>query len=635
MKPFPYAVAVALAVVAALAPSAAAWGPREEAPTLNTSIIQPDSSMVLRDDGSAAYLARGLDVGSDDATQLVVRSPGGPAAFASPFPSGFGQYSTTSNLFLTAPDAAGNLLVVRQPNPGGVALLTPGADPAGVTVVPQADRISHVDLAPSGEAAAIVGGGSTAGVSFRATGPNASFDARRELDRLGQMRSYGLGVTLDADGGVFVVYRTEQAAGILQAYAPPGGDFGAPVQIDAPAAPNDVASFAYVQSTNGRGMLVWSENVSDNSNRDQVWAATRQPGGLLGAKSLVVQKTAANRLVDVTSAGITDDGTQYVGILDADPVSGCPGNADLDRGGVIAKRSGSGPWELTREQGAWPNTSSIGRIATAGNRVGVIVDLDDDSGARCETTDAASRVQVRLGQGGSLGGPVTVASDSVSHPSGNALSVQGFAVNSAGNAILLTSEPQSGSDRKRFLYFHQDGGGAPIGPPLVPAPGPGPGPDPGPSTKPLPAPGKINLSGKKLIARDGEVPFEASCARLGPGDRVYCRIDAILLEQVKREAKARGAAKPKKGKSKRKAKQPKPKILARGRLAKLAAGKTGTVELKLNAVGGKRLKKARKGVPATLRVTIRKGATVTTVERKVTLKAGKAKKKKGRGKRKR
>ena len=166
---------------AAFAPAAWAWDPPAAAPVLDPSIIQPDSQMRLRDDGSAVYLARGIDVGSDDLSQLVARPAGGPAAFANPFPSGFGQYVTTNLLMLSQLDAAGNLIAVRQASPLGVARLTPGANPAGVTIEPYADRISHIDIAPSGEAAAIVGGGSTASVSFRAAGADGRFDAPRSL----------------------------------------------------------------------------------------------------------------------------------------------------------------------------------------------------------------------------------------------------------------------------------------------------------------------------------------------------------------------------------------------------------------------------------------------------------------------
>jgi hypothetical protein len=604
-----------LAAGAALAPAAAAWGPREEAPELNPSIIQPDSALTLREDGSAVYLARGLDVGGDDVSQLVVRPPGGPASFADPFPGGFGQYVTTNLLMLSPLDAAGNLIVVRQASPLGVARLAAGASPAGVTVEPFADRISHIDVAPSGEAAAIVGGGSTASVSFRAAGPDGRFDAPRPLDRLGAMRSYGVGITIDPDGGVFVLYRTEQPTSLLQTYAPPGGDFGPAAQIDAPATINDTPYYRYVQSANGRAMLVWSEDVVDNSNRDQVWAATREPGGLLGAKSLVAEKTSSDRLVNANSAGITADGSQYVGILDAAPVSGCEANRDLDRSGVIAKRSGGGPWELIREPGTWPNTSSIGRIATAGNTVAVVVEKDDDTGTRCLLTESASRLEVRLGQGASLGGPTTLASES----GGGSIGVDGLAVNAAGDAILLSDESQDDDSWKRFIYSHQGSVQIPIGPPGLGGPG---GPESKP--KPLPAPGKIKLSGKKLVERDGEVPFEASCVRLGPGDKVYCAIEAILLEQVKRDGARKSAKKKAKGKAK-----PKPKTIARAKRIRVAPGKTGKLELKLNKLGAKKLKQGGGKMAVTLQVTIRKGAQTQKIERKLKVVAGKPNPKKG------
>ena len=49
--------------------------------------------------------------------------------------------------------------------------------------------------------------------------------------------------------------------------------------------------------------------------------------------------------------------------------------------------------------------------------------------------------------------------------------------------------------------------------------------------------GQVGFSGQVLVARGGRIPFEASCTRLGPGDKLYCRIDAILL--LKQLAEAR------------------------------------------------------------------------------------------------
>lgn len=608
-----------LAVGAAFAPAASAWGPAEAAPVLDPSISQPAAEMRLREDDSAVYLARGLDVGSDDLTRLVVRPAGGPASFADPFPSGFGQYVTTSLLMLSPLDAAGNLIAVRQASPLGVARLTPGANPAGVTVEPYADRISHIDVAPSGEAAAIVGGGSTASASFRAAGADGRFDAPRSLDRAGNQRSYGIGITVDPDGGVFVVYRTEQDRAVLQAYAPPGENFGPPELIDIPTTTMAIFGWdpIFAQSTNGRGMLVWSESTGGDTNAERVWAATRSPGGLLGEKSLVAEVPVGNRGVSETAGGITDDGTQYIAYNDYTPVSGCPTNIDGDAGTVLAVRSGAGTWSRMPEARTWPNRTDVwgGSIVTSGNRVGVAIQRSVDVGTRCSPSDPSSSLSVRLGVGASLGPEVTVAQEAITATDkhGATIAPDGFAINSRGGAILLSDIPQADGNRKRFLHFQSSSGTAP---------------GPVPKSKPLPAPGKIKLSGKKLVARGGEIPFEASCIKAGPGDKTYCSIVAILLEQTKREAaKGKGkssAAKPKKGKKK----APKPKVIARAKRVKVPAGKTRTVKLKLNKTGAKKLKQAGGKLPVTLQVTIsKKGAKTVTIKRKVTLKAGKPKKK--------
>jgi hypothetical protein len=627
-------LAGALVVGTAGAPAAWAWEPREASPVLDPSIIQPDAQLRLREDGSAVYLARGT---GSEVNRLVVRPPGGPAGFASPFAGGFGQYASTNLLMLSPLDSAGSLVVVRQASPLGVAWLGAAADPAAVTVEPYADRISHVDIAPSGEAAAIVGGGSTASVSFRAAGPGGRFDTPRSLNRAGNMRSYGIGITIDPDGGIFVVYRTEQARAVLQTYAPPGGDFVAPELVDIPAATMASAGWepVFAQSTNGRGMLVWSESTGGDNNPEQVWAATRAPGGLLGPKSLVAEVPTGNRGISENAAGITDDGSQYIAYQDYVPVSGCEGNRDTHSGSVLATRSG-GDWSRVPEPGTWPNNSQVSRggIVTAGNRVGVIIRQSVDTGTRCQdTSGGASSLTVRLGEGGALGAPTTIVSES----DNGSVGTDGFAVNAAGRAIVLSDERLNDGSYKRFLYVHEGGVGPgeppPVDPPPVDLPSqeapsgnpPAVAAPSGGSTKPLPAPGKVVLTGNKLVARGGDVPFEASCVRLGPGDKTYCSIVAILLEQTKRDAAKGKSSAVTTAKSK---KAPKPKLLGSARQVRIAAGKTGTVKLKLNAAGLKTLAKSKGKLSVTLRVTIRKaGAETVTVDRKVTLKPGKSKKK--------
>lgn len=80
--------------------------------------------MTVLPDGSVRYLALG-NGSSPYTNQLVVRPPSGPAAFASPFPAAFGQYSSYSFLSLSPPDAAGNQLALRGGSPFGVSFLPP------------------------------------------------------------------------------------------------------------------------------------------------------------------------------------------------------------------------------------------------------------------------------------------------------------------------------------------------------------------------------------------------------------------------------------------------------------------------------------------------------------------------------
>ena len=205
-----WGVALMLALLLPAA-SASAWT-REAAPVQDPSIFQPEVSMTVLPDGTARYLARGAEVGGDQTNRLVVRPPAGPAAFASPFPALLGQDDGfTGFLALSPADGAGNQLVVREVSPYAVGFLSAASD-TGAAAAEPTEQITQIDLAPSGEAAAIVSEGSTAAVSFRPAGPAGRFDALRPLDRAGNMRSYGIGITIDPDGGD--LRRLRDAAGI-------------------------------------------------------------------------------------------------------------------------------------------------------------------------------------------------------------------------------------------------------------------------------------------------------------------------------------------------------------------------------------------------------------------------------------
>ena len=332
-----------------------------------------------------------------------------------------------------------------------------------------------------------------------------------------------------------------------------------------------------------------------------------------------------NRGLSESAGGITDDGTQYVAYNDYTPVSGCPTNIDGDAAAALAVRSGGGTWSRTAWDRTWPKRTDIwgGSIVTSGNRVGVAIQHSVDVGARCASSDPSSSLSVRLGVGASLGPEVTVAQEGITaaDKGGPSVTPAGFAVNSLGGAILLSNVPQADGNRRRFLHY-QPSSGTPSGPG---------------SNKPLPAPGKVLISGKALKARGGKVPFEASCARLGPGDKVYCHVAAIAMESgpkvLNQGLISKAKANPKK-KAKKKPKAKKPKVLGRAKQVKIAPGKRGKVTLSLNKAGKRQLARAgKKGLKIALRVTIRKGKNVATIERKVTIKGEKAKKgKSGNGK---
>jgi hypothetical protein len=598
-----------LALALVVPANASAWV-KEPVPAVG-AFFQEGSSLSVLPDGSVRYIGA---IGSSNpyTNRLIVRPPAGPVAFAPPFPTVFGQDDSDDILFLSPQDAAGNQLVVREESPYGTAFLAPGADPGAVAVSP-IQQVIAIDLAPSGEAAAIVSGGSEAFLTFREAGPGGTFDTPRPLDLVGNDRSYGLGVTVDPDGGVFVLYRTEQDAAVLQSYAPPGGDFG-PAQLLADIKAEDIDSIRFGQSTNGRGILAWSENVSGDSNRDQIWALTRAPGGLLGDKSLVIG-LRSGRIVSPTTAAITDDGTRYVSYLDSGPIS-CPNNYRFG-GSVLAQRGpGAAEWAQLNTPTTGNARSTIEALATAGNTIGVLTSRLAYPTNICTDKDPTSSLEVQLGQGGSLGGAETISSESITAFNGATLGrPQGFAVNAGGAAAVLVSEPQDAANNSLpFLYYQA---GAPVTPP--------------PPGKPLKAPGKIKLSGQKLVAKGGEFSFEASCTRLpGEGSKLFCSIGALLLLEEKlggKKAKSSLASASAKGK------KVKLKVIATAKTVKVPVGKSKEIPLKLNKLGKQKLAAAKKaGLKATLKVTIkRQGYATNTIEKKVKLVAAKAKGKGNKG----
>jgi hypothetical protein len=619
--------AALLVLALLLLPAASAFGwSKEAAPVQDGSIFQPEASMTVLPDGTARYLARGLAVGGEQTNRLVVRPPAGGVAFAPPFPAALGQDDgLTGFLSLSPADASGNQLVVRETSPFAVGFLSAAGD-TGAAVDEPTQQVTQVDLAPSGEAAAIVSENSEASLRFRPAGPAGRFDAPRKLDRAGNMRSYGVAVTVDADGGVFVVYRTEQAAVLLQAYAPPGEPFGAPVPIDVDSLTLNLKAFRYGQSTDGHGVFAWDESTGGDTNSEEVWAMTRKPGGLLGDKKLVATARPGG-LVTVTGAAATDDGSGYVNFLDAGTIS-CPNNYRFG-GSVLAVSGAGGEWAKLNQPTTGNERSTIEALSTSGNAVGVLTVRTTYPTNICTDKDPTSAVEVQLGQGASPGPAQTVATESITAGSSSTIvRPRGFAVNAGGTAALLVSEPQDAANNSlSFLYYQ---GGPVMPPPTPPTPGGSggssstPGGGAAAAKKPLPAPGKIVLSGKTLIARASKTSFEAECQRLpGQGSKLFCSVNAILYLEAKLGGKnAKSSAF--KGNAK-------PKTIATAKTVKVPVGKTGEIELKLNALGRQKLKEAKKaGLAATLKVTIeRDGYAPNEIEKKVTLRAAKAKGKAG------
>ena len=509
---------------------------REKAPVdpANVSSTFIRDSLRLLPDGTAVYLR--TDGGSRAPCRLARRPLGGPAALAPAFPATFAEEATTDSLGLSQPDAFGNLLVYRNGNATGTTqgsfLLAPGASPAAAAPTPHG-RINVISMSQAGAAAAIVGGGSTANVSFRPAGAASAFDTPRPLDLVGNQRSYGRGITVDPDGGVFVVYETQQADGLFQVYAPPGGDFGAPQLLPVPS--ESIESLGgmedhYAQSSNGHVIFTWNEFQKTGPNWTvRAYAMIRKPGGTLGPPILIAGFAEnSGHTVSVTSQGITDDGTAYAAVLENDMATRCPvTNIDSDGGMALAIRPPGGTaWSRVAGSRIWPNRTEFGPIVTAGNMVAVARRDSTDSNPRCsDEHSSTSSIAIHRGRGSTLGGPEELARQDV--PNRNVVRVDALAVNAVGQVSALTSQPTEAS-LESYLNTRELPYDADTKPPAPPAPI-------------LNRPGKIKLSGKVLKAKRNRVALPTTCVSVGPGDKVACVVNANITSAHEAVSRAKGA----------------------------------------------------------------------------------------------
>lgn len=597
-----------LALALLLPASASAWV-KETAPALG-AFGQDNSSLSVLPDGSTRWIGS-IGASNPYTNRLISRPPAGPVGFAPLFPTAFSQDDSADILFLSPQDASGNQLVVREESPYASGFLAASGDPAAVTPSP-IEQVIAIDLAPSGEAAALISTGSQGAVRFRPAGPGGAWDAPRTLDNAGNMFSYGYAITVDPDGGIFIIYRTAQEPVLLQTYAPPGQPFGAPQQIDVDDLTLNLTAYEYGQSSNGHGVFAWDESTGGDTNSEELWAMTRAPGGLLGNKKLVATARTGG-LLTVSSAAATDDGSSYVNYLDAGPIS-CLNNNYRFGGSVLAVKPSGGEWSKLNTPSTGNDRMTIEAIRTAGNTVGVLASRLAYPSNICTDKDPTSSIEIQLGQGASLGAPQTIASEAITGGGSSTIErPRGFAVNAGGAAAALISEPIDTANKQAHYVYYQ--AGVPVGPPAPPE-------------KPLPAPGKILISGKKLVVRTGKTSFKASCQRLpGEGSKLFCSIGALLAIEEKlgggKKRVARISA-AKKGKAKL-------KTIATAKTVKVPVGKTGEITLTLNKLGKQKLAAAKKaGLKATLKVTIkRQGYATNTLEKKVKLVPGKGK---GKGK---
>ena len=243
-----------------------------------------DPQIAAADDGTAVAVWRRPN-GVNDIIQLAARPPGG--SFSPPASlSAAGQDARDPQIAL-APDGTATAVWSRSDGSNEIiqAVTRPPGGPLGNPVnlsAPGRDAfVPQVSTASDGTTTVVWRrfDGADYIVQAATRPPGGSFGAPVDLSAPGQWAKVPQ-VATAPDGTTTVVWqRLDGADDIIQAATrPPGGSFGAPVNLSAPG--QDAEDPQLVTAPDGTTTVVW---VRDDGATDRAQAATRPPGGSFGA----------------------------------------------------------------------------------------------------------------------------------------------------------------------------------------------------------------------------------------------------------------------------------------------------------------------------------------------------------------
>jgi len=241
----------------------------------------------------------------------AVAAPQGPWVLPASDISAPGQDAESPQI-TTAPDGAASAVWERSNGANGIIQAStrpPGGSfdtPVDLSEPGQTAYAQQVTAAPDGATTAVWRRGGANGIIQAATRPpGGSFGTPVDLSAPGQ-NANSPQITTAPDGTATAVWhRSNGANNIIQAATrPPGGSFGTPVDLSAPG--QSAFRAQITTAPDGTATAVWYRS---NGANDIIQASTRPPGGSFGAP---VDLSAGGQNAEAPQIAIAPDGTATV-----------------------------------------------------------------------------------------------------------------------------------------------------------------------------------------------------------------------------------------------------------------------------------------------------------------------------------
>jgi hypothetical protein len=264
----------------------------------------------------------------------------------------------------------------------------------------------------------------------------------------------------------------------MQAVRAPGAmTFAMPTEIMLPTLGPQEYRVHMAADPSGHAIVSWlGESPSSTSFGDSIVASRRAPGGSFGTPH-VIGMTPVEDPVDVWP-GITALGHAVVAWTQVNALSGCNPPRDHDFGGYYAIYDGNAWTAPVPLAGfAWPTTSAVDGVSSAGNHVAIAYLIEHHADERCVNNDYSRTFFVRTGAEGKTGleldEPVEIAT---SHTApGGGLQIPRFyslAVNGSGGAVIAFAEGDGNGGYPDWLRVREDRTGATPAPTSTATPSP-------------------------------------------------------------------------------------------------------------------------------------------------------------------